>query len=182
MAIGCLPENFKLHGKNFILNIQLPGIMDGIITVNRDPRKLRIKPQAYAGLVEKVGDGCTKVKPGDRVIVERFSWIQINVDDERIIASEKDLLILGNGVPNNGIGVIDIIEDQKPVSATLNTDAIAVPTKEYIFGSICACSSNVFKKGDLAWIAKSDRDQWNIGSTKFAFREDESFLLVKAEP
>ena len=183
MPIGCLPENFKLTGKNFLANIAMPPVdsATGLTGTMRDPRKMRLKPDAYMAIVEQVGDKCKKVRVGDRIVVERWTWLQLDVDEERILASEKDVLILNDDTPNDGISVIEMIQDQKMKSENLQLEHIREGEKQYIFGKIVNCPSGIFKQGDLVWLAKYDRNQWQLGKNRFVFKEDNDFMLVRAE-
>lgn len=175
--IGCLPPKFRLANDYFIANIALPETDEatGLERPNRDPRKMRIKPDAYAATVEHTGPDCT-LKPGDRIVVERMEWIQTNVDDERIIAPERDVLVV-NGKPVRGASVVETEDLEKPRTTSLEIFEYRPVKREYVFGRIVATDSERFKVGDAVWLAKSERNQWGLGGKGMIFRDDEKFIL-----
>ena len=179
-----LEDDFVVDGRYFILNIALPKTdpQTGLTRpeYQRDPRWHRIKPAVYKGIVEDIGDLCAHIKKGDTAFVERWDYLQINVDEERILVSEKDLVIV-NSKPLPGISLLGLIEDQKPKSNLLNMDTVEEKEKEYYFGQILA-SGGTFKKSEYLWINKLDRDQWKLLPGVLVFREHEDCLMMKAQP
>ena len=179
-----LEKDFKVDGRHFIANIYLSA-MDPVTDMirpdsHRDPRKLRIKPKVYRGVIEEAGDLCKEIKKGDEVLIERWDYIQINVDEQRILCHEKDVLVVSNK-PLTGVAVLGLIEDQKPKSESLNLDPVEELDKEYYFGQVLV-DTDRFKKSDYLWLAKLERDQFKMGENILIFREAEDCLMMKASP
>lgn len=167
-----LPEGFKLFGRNFIVNIAIPeNSPSGLFVVNQDPRKFRIKPAAYAGTVEEVGGGCTLVKPGDKIVVERWMYTQMDVDDERIIAREDEILICADDIPAPGVIVLRLIEEAAPKIAELALpDTAHAPKKNYYLGQVEKTASWIASEDELLWLEKHDSGQFVYGGGRLAFR------------
>ena len=167
--------DFKLAGKHYIADIAIddktPG---GLQVVERNPRKWRIPPDAYVGIIEEVGPRCELVKVGDRATIERWTWLQLDIDDDRILGSEDHVLLV-NGAPVNGVLVGILIPDHEKKSRD-----IILPFEEnkeklfsYYHVKIIATSVKDVEVDDELWIKKYDRDQWKLGKNKLVFRWDD---------
>ena len=65
---------------------------DGAMTANGAYRGLQ-KEKPTQLVVEKVGEEVTKVKPNDIILIEKYSGIEIDIDNEEyIIIRQKDLI------------------------------------------------------------------------------------------
>ena len=181
-------DRFTPKGDHFICNIameeNLPG---GLLSVaEKDPRKLINKPDAYVGRVERVSERCKLVRPGDKIVVERLDWLQHNVDDERIIAREVDVIIINHDVPAPGVAVLRRIDEEKVRIKSLNLlPAIKASSssreREYIYGEILHSNIDDYKPGNEAWILKSDGNQWNLTKNIIVFRPDDRMGLLVRE-
>lgn len=185
MQRGNLPEGFELKGDHAIFNIALDSnLLDGkLASVNRDPRKARLKPDAYVALVEETGPQCKHIKPGDRVVLERWEWLQFNVDEERIIGKERDVLILSGTNPAPGVIVFKILPVDKKPLLTLPYESYAEKKRGYYFGEVIAINpesinlpegaeDDMPRIGDGIYIDKYERDQWKLGADKVVFKWD----------
>jgi len=166
---------FRLYGDHFICNIALadnsPG---GIIATERDPRKFKRKPDTYVGRVERISPDCRMVRPGNRIVIERFDWLQYDLDEERLIAREVDVVILEDDKPAPGIAVLQEVTDIEKSQPKLYIPDASFETekreKGYLHGEIIHSSVDELKIGNLIWMYKRDRDQWRLGQSLVIFR------------
>lgn len=167
---------YELAGKHFIANIAVDSKTEsGLDVVNRNPRKWRLPPDAYVGKVEECGPRCTLVRSGDVATIQRWSYLQLDLDDERIQA-HQDHLLLVNGHPVNGVIVMVLINETKRESGLVLLDSAV--EKEHHFcpsyhGLIYKSSVDEVKEGDEIWVQKSNREQWKLGKDKIIFRWDD---------
>lgn len=177
-----LPENFRLHRDHLCVNISLPENDNGIINLNRDPRKQRIKPDVYVGVVEDVGPGCAMVKVGDKVCLERWEYGQWNVDDQRLIAREIDILVLGEKEPAPGVVVMKLLNQQVKTNLTLPQNA--QPKKASYYCGIVQCSGNPdVEPGEIVYVPRREDFQYRLGADRLVFRTvDENSILLKLVP
>jgi len=177
---------FRLYGDHFICNIALDeNLPGGLINVNRDPRKQRRKPDTYVARVERVSPACKLVKPGDRIVIERFDWLQYDLDSERLIAREVDIVILGNDNPAPGIAVISEIVEIEKVRSKLYVPDDSIDSerreKNHIHGEVIHSAVDDLKVGNLAWMYKSDQDQWRLGKSRIIFRFSTEMVFMIGE-
>lgn len=165
---------FNLIGNRFIVNIAQPeNSPGGLFVVNRDPRKHRIPPDAYVGIVEKVGPTCQFLYPGQKVVVRRWIYRQHDIDDERLLAYESQVLILDETKPYPGVVVLKLIE--QPVATSLIIpDTIKDRKKKApaYHGRVVASGSNSFKENDLLWVERRDRGQYFLGHDVLVFKDE----------
>jgi len=174
-----LPERYKLFGKHYIANISVDSrTASGLQVLSTDPRKWRFQPDAYVGKIEEVGPRCELVKPGDLATIERWRWLQLDLDDERICGSESHLLLV-NGVPCPGILVIELVSSKLEDQKIILPQTYRKPKSRYFFGRIIATGDEDFKLDDFLWIQKADRDQWKLDEDKIIFRSNADFILVE---
>lgn len=168
-------DGFKVLGTNFILNIAQPeNTPGGIFVTNRDPRRQRIKLDAYVGIVEEVGAGCKLVEPGMRVVVKRWEYRQHDIDDERLICKERELLILDDKTPAPDVIVMELVLDVPKTNLTLPHN-FRPKKAPYHFGAVIAADCTTFDgekivPGDILWVERRDSDQFLQGATRFIFK------------
>jgi chaperonin GroES len=167
---------YELAGRHFIANIAVDTKTDsGLEIVQSNPRKWRLPPDAYVGRVEETGPRCQLVRAGDLATIQRWSYIQMDLDDERIQAHEDHLLLV-NGNPVNGVVALEIVKDI-PKSQGLILPEKAVENEMRYSTSYCGTvlksSTDELREGNLAWIKKADADQWKLGKDKIIFRWDD---------
>ena len=165
---------YRLAGKHYIANIAVDEkTLSGLAIVDRDPRKWRFPPDAYVGRIEETGPLCKLVKPGDVATIQRWTWLQLDLDDERICGGEDHILLV-NGVPVNAVVVVKLIPQIKPKTAALILPGAEKQEKKYSYynGEIISTSVSAVKLGDKVWLKKGDRDQWKLGADKLVFRWD----------
>jgi len=166
---------YELAGKHFIANIAVdPKTDSGLEVVNRDPRKWRLPPNAYAGKVEECGPRCDMVHIGDMVTIQRWSYLQMDIDDERIQAHQDHVLLI-NGHPVNGVIVLVLIKDKERKSGLILPEGAVEKEHHYApsyHGLVYASSVDGVNKDDEIWIQKSNHEQWKMGTDKLIFRWD----------
>jgi len=186
------PDEFRLYGDHFICNIALgENLPGGLVAVERDPRKLRKKPDAYVARVERCADGCKIVKPGHKIVIERFEWLQYDLDDERIIARETDVLILGSDEPAPGVFVIkqpNRAEEYKKRNNLYIPDSMHIETVEkeiyhgkVLFSNEVNLNGEEIKPGQLVWVRKSERNQFRLGKDLIVVRGTPEEVLMIGE-
>ena len=173
-----MKNGLTLTTDHFLLNIALSEYSSpGIVNLIRDPRKLDMKPDAYVGTVEEVSDQCKMVKVGDRVVIERWEYGQWDYDDERIIAREVDVLVLGNESCAPGVTAIQTEEVGKKSDLILPEGVAPVDTGKYYFGKVIDTAlkskelngEKSFKTGDSIYVMKSDY-QYRLAKHTLLFR------------
>jgi co-chaperonin GroES (HSP10) len=176
-----IPENFRLLGHHFIGNVISPLKKEerGLIIPDSDPRKSRMKPDAFPIRIDEVGPRCTLVKEGDIVVIERWMWKQYNIDNERMIAHEADLLILNDSVPAPGVIVVKIIEDIPKTGLAL-PQSYKPKNPGYIHGLVTHSNYKDCQVGWEIWVEKIDHNQFLLGKDKLIFRIDEEIASVLA--
>jgi len=167
---------WKLCGKHYVANIAVDEkTQSGLQVVSRDPRVWRHPPDAYVAKIEAVGRGCELVKEGDTATIERWRYLQLDLDDERIVGDEDQILLV-NGKPVNGVAVMMRIDDNsKPETGLVLPDTSIEKAKRnlhYYHGSVMATSIDDMAVGVEIWIKKAERDQWKLGQDKIVFRWD----------
>lgn len=170
-------NDFVLAGTHFIINIAQPENepITGLINVQRDPRKGKRKPDAFVGVVEAVGPKCKIVQVGHKVVIERWEYSQVDVDDERLIAQERDILISDIGEPVEGVIAVLLEEEKNKVDLILPKIGYQQP-KPYYFGKLLAPdivqlpNDEVIKSGDYVWILKLDHSQFMLGQNCLVYR------------
>lgn len=165
----------KVIGTNFVLNICQPeNTPGGIFVTNRDPRRQRVKLDAYVGVVEETGGSCKLVQPGMRVVIKRWEYKQHDLDDERIIAQERELLILNDTTPAPNVVVMNIIVDKPKTNLTLPQTLIPKKLAFHygeVIASNCLFDGELIKPGDLLWVERRDRDQFLQGANRLVFKD-----------
>lgn len=171
----------SLTGSHFLVNIALPEFdSSGIKVVNRDPRKARIKPSCYVGKIEEVGPRCSYAKVGDTVVFERWQWQQMDVDDERMVVREKDLIVFGESLPMPGVLVINL-EDHETPRTTIALPSLNYTPKPrpYYCGVVERLPLNIdfirvegveIRVGDKIYIEKYEVGQYRDGQGRLFFR------------
>lgn len=170
---------FKLYGRHFIVNIALPENQGGILNLNRDPRKQRLKPDVYVGIVEEVGPDCQYLEVGQKICLERWEYQQQDIDDERIIADEVDVLVLGDTLPAPGCVVIKLI-DQTPKTSLVISQALRPPKPTYYCGLVQCSGVPQVERGEIIYIPRKDDFQYRLGADRLVFRvvDDNSILMA----
>jgi len=138
--------------------------------------------------VERVGPKCKNIKPGDKVVVERFDWLQYDLDDERIIARETDVLILASDIPAKGVFVLKEInalkEKTKDSSLYIPEEGfISKMEREIYFGKVifsneAKLNMEVIEAGQFIWVRKSERNQFRLGKDLIVIRATEEDVLM----
>lgn len=174
-----------LLGRHFLVNIARPEkTPDGVAIIQRDPRKDRLKADCYVGVVEEVGTQCTLVKPGMRIVFERWEWQQMNVDDERLIAREKDVMIIGENTPAPGIMILELMDVGTPKTNIVLPQTLRPEEKPYYHGKVVATSANQYYGlvGEEIFVEKYDSGQFRDGQGRLIFRTDRvAFVLMRVE-
>jgi hypothetical protein len=164
-------EGFSLAGDHFIASISMPERDElGIIRWNRDPRKAKKKPDTYSGVVLEVSPSCQYVKVGDQVVFERWEWGQVNLDDDRILVAERDLIII-NDVPYTGY-LIFKLEDLSPrkENGVLLPQTHENSDKPALCGEVLASGVSDISPGEHYIFQRHDRNQYYYGDGRMAFR------------
>lgn len=176
-------EGFSLGGDHFKASIALPANHpSGIILFNRDPRNGKKKPDAYAGIVLDASLGCRYVKIGDNVVFERWDWQQHDVDDEQIVARERDLIVV-NDQPVPGY-IIFQLEDLNPSKTSLVVPhTYEKPKSPSLCGMVMASGVKDVNPGER-YIFQADDNchQFHYGNGLMAFRVNRGAdILAKYE-
>lgn len=150
----------------------------GLSVVNRDPRKQDYKPDAYVGVVEEIGPDCTLVKIGDQVVVERWEYSQFDIDEERLLVREIDILILQESEPAPGIVVMQIELDEIKTSLIV-PDTYQPESYKHYFGKIVASADPDVEVGKFAWVVKMDSYQYRIGNHTLVFRSMPDTIVMQ---
>ncbi len=180
-------EDWTLSGDHFCINIAAPeNLANGLINPNRDPRKQRKKPDVYIGKVEEVSPRCRLVKVGDTVVVERWEWQQMNLDDERLVARERDLLVLDSDIPAPGIMVLQLAVE-KVKTELIVPDTYQAPKSMTYHGKVIATNANLGygEVGEEVYVEASDYGQFRDGQGRLYFRTGKYanvLLRLKREP
>jgi len=179
----------RLTGRHFLVNIAQPeNLPSGLLNVNRDPRRQKRKPDAYVGVVEEAAPGCLFVKSGDRIVFRRWEYEQMDVDDERLIADEEDLIVLNGEEPAPGIIIMQLIEE--PMKTSLVLPDTLRPAKRPMFKGEVICHSlyrmgpelkNIIKNGIVLYFQRSDSDQWHYGNGRIAVKMSGYFEVTAYE-
>lgn len=197
MSVGRLPEGFKLFGDKIRVNIALPEFSESGIwrsLKERDPRLWRIKPDAYKGVVEDVGPNCKYLEVGDIVSIERWEWLQMNVDGERILGREGEVLTRKRGADEfvmPGVSVMKIFSMNKTTPLVL-PEGFWQPKEDYdcFYGEVIASNPDGVKMtaddyypvvGDKLLLRKWENYQWKLGQDLLIFRPDHRYMLARVE-
>lgn len=171
--------SLQLLGTKCVFNISSEPQKSKLTMVSTDPRKWRHKPDAYASLVEYVGPFCELVELGDRALIERWEYKQVDVDDERVIGNESQVLVYqkkqekgwGPEIPAPGVVVMQLIE-----RALTNTLLVPDRVKKeqdrkrfLYFGKVTNSGSTVVKIGDYCWVEKRERHQYRTPDGRLMF-------------
>lgn len=181
-------KEVKLTGHHFLINIAVPeNTSNGLFVLEKDPRKFKRKPDCYVGVVEEVGSDCFLVKPGDKIVFRRWEWEQYNVDDERLIAEETDLLVLASEVPAPGVIIVRTISDA-PKTSLFVPQNIRQEKKPSIRGEVVAHSEyslgelkGIDIKGKVIHFQRSDTNQWTYGNGLMAIKVCSYFEILAIE-
>lgn len=173
-------SNLTLSGDHFLVNIALPAIENGMVRVNRDPRKLRMKLPCYEGTVVEIGTRCRLVKPGDRVVFERWQWQQMDVDDELMIARERDLMVINDTTPAPNVIVIQLPEEKKLPLNLLSVDKFNYVRPATYCGTVIATSANpeMGQVGEEIYVESYDYGQFVDSQRRLFFRTDKVALVL----
>ncbi len=175
-----LPESFQIDGDFLIVNIALPENLGGLAVVNRDPRKTDYRPDVYVGVVEKIGPECELVGVGDKIVFERWEYSQHDVDEERVMIREVDVLILKDEAPAPGIVAIQVLDED------VKTDLIVPDTAykkdlKYWFGRVMASGTDEVAVGQFVWARKMDSYQYRRAQHTVIFRAMEDVIMMVAD-
>lgn len=163
-------ETGRLVSDRFVVNVSLPEeTRGGLAMVNRDPRKVRKKPPCYRGVIEEVGPGVTYIEVGKSCVFERWEPKQADLDSERIIARERDILIY-DGIPAPGVIVIDLMEDNQIKTSLFLPQGHSLPPKTYHHGKVVASSSREAAEGDIVWIENYHSGQFVDDNHRLYYR------------
>lgn len=200
------PYGFNLFGDTCVINISLSDSKTGVLLVSNDPRKQDVKPDCYVGTVEAIGPACKLVKPGDKVVVERWEYSQHDIDDERIWCREIDILILDGGKCAPGVVAMHTFDFKK--GDVIIPDTVYKNPSRYYFGKVissgyqcdpkkvehvCECEYCVVgkkcwlglcdhvKEGDFIWVMYMDSYQYRLGDHTFIFRWQPDIIRIKGE-
>lgn len=176
-----LDPRFELSGDHFLGNIQLPeNTSGGLVAIERDPRRLENKPDCYVAVVEKVGPDCTFVKPGDKIVLERWEYEQFDVDESRLVAREIDGLIFQDEKPAPNTFALQVLNRhlQKYREKLIIPEAVFADPERWFFGKVSSSSYSEVEVGNFVWVSKMDSGQFNLGEFTVVVRvsEDEVFL------
>lgn len=165
----CL-DGYRLCGPNFRASIAVETKHPtGIVLLNKDPRKVKNKPDAYAGIVLDTGDRCKLVKIGDNIVFERWDWKQVDLPNEMILSNEREVLVV-NDVPVNDCVIFEL-ED----FGHINTKIIVPQTLEkkqsaVLSGKVLSSSYHGILPGERYIFEKLDSNQYYYGDGRLAFR------------
>lgn len=173
-----LPVDFQIDGDHVICNIALPeNTPVGLSVVVRDPRKAEYKPDAYVGVVEDVGPDCTLVAVGDKIVFERWEYSQHNIDEQRILIREVDILILNEEKPAPGIVAIQVLDEEIKTDLIV-PDTASAPALKYWFGRVSATGSDQVEVGQFLWANKMDSYQYRIAKHTIVFRDMDDVIMM----
>lgn len=175
-----LPEGFQLDGDFLIVNIALPENLGGLAVVNRDPRKAQSKPDVYVGVVGSIGPECELVEVGDKIVFERWEYSQHDVDEERVLIREVDVLILKNEQPAPGIVAMQILDEDVKTDLVV-PDTVAIPILKYWFGRVVATGSNAVEIGQFVWARKMDSYQYRRAQHTVIFKVMDDVIMMIAD-
>lgn len=162
-----------LNSDHFLANIALDeNLPGGLTAVMRDPRKQRVKPAAYVGKIEEVAATCRLVKPGDKVVFERWDYDQFDVDDERIIARENQLLILDGETPAPGVIVFKLVDQSTPKTTLALPPGVDHKKLNTYCGMVLASAVDKYEPGEMLWFQKGDMGQFMYADGRMAFRDN----------
>lgn len=175
------PEGTRLLGDHFICEVvRSNATASPLVTLEQDPRKMRLKPDAFPVTVEAVGPDCRLVQPGDKIVLERWQYDQHDIDNGRLIASEREILIRHGSIPAPGVIVVDVLDEKKPTGLSL-PPSVKPAQKKYVHGRVYASSHYLFKKGWEAWFERAEEGQYKF-LDKIIWRVDERSALAVREP
>lgn len=166
-------EQWQLLTDHFIVNVALPeNFSSGLINISKDPRRQRIKPDAYIGIVEEISPTCRMVKVGDKVVFERWEYQQFNLDDERLIARERDLIVLDGSVPAPNVIVLELINNDEPKTSIIVPQTLLKKDAPYYYGKILATGAAAWygEVGEELYVEAFDHGQFKDGKGKLFFR------------
>lgn len=178
-------QKARLLGTKCVVNISQKPQKTGIEMVSTDPRKWRIKPDAYVGIVEKTGPRCEIIQTGDRVVIERWQYKQADIDDERLIADESQVLVVQRKkiartaaeikkeaetgeasyepeVPAPGVVVIKLHSQLPKTQLALPDHVVKRERKKTLMyvGTVTDSGSVTAKRGDILWVERRERHQF----------------------
>lgn len=176
-----LDSRFDLVGDHFVANISLPeNHPGGLSVVERDPRKQDEKPDCYVGIVEAVGPDCRFLKVGDKVVFERWEYTQLDMDEERLIAREIDLVVMPDEKPAPNAVAFQILDDRQAKYKELILPEMALAGLDvgYHFGKVTGSGCVDMSEGDFVWVMKMDSNQFRVGRHTVVCRlmSDEAFM------
>lgn len=162
----------SLAGDHFLADIALSSHSKaGIILPERDPRRQKKKPDAYAGKILDVSPWCERVKKDDLVVFERWDWQQEDARNERIIARERDLIIV-NEKPCSDY-IIFQLEDLSYIRPTLSQlipQTMEKSKPAALAGVVISSSVDGYNEGERYIFQYMDSYQFHYGDGRVAFR------------
>lgn len=172
-------SEFELLGTKCVVNISHKAEVKGLTVLSTNPRTWRIKPEAYMGVVEKSGPDCQVVKAGDRVVVERWEFKQADVDDERLLIDESQVLVVqhpekkgwGPEVPTMGVVVLKLKSDLPKTQLTLPDEFVKNERKKNLLycGRVTDTASKTVKVGQVCWVERRERHQFRTADGRLMF-------------
>jgi co-chaperonin GroES (HSP10) len=163
-------DGYDLSGDHFKASIALPANHpSGIVLFNRDPRSAKKKPDAYAGVILDVSPGCEMVKIGDNVVFERWDWQQYDVDDEKIIARERDLVVV-NDTPVPGYIIFRLEDLAEKKTEIIIPQTVDKPKHPTLAGIVVASGVKDILPGEGYIFEQYDQYQFYYGNGLMAFR------------
>jgi co-chaperonin GroES (HSP10) len=181
------PENYKLISDALIADIQLPPEDEnGIILLNRDPRKQEVLPDCYTGKVLEVGTQCKLVKVGDEIVFQRWQYSQSDLDDTRVCLREIDLVVV-NEKCVNGYAACQVFD---PFA---KTHQLTFPGRRerprYYYGKVIDIDpysknpdTKDVKAGDIVLFQHMDQEQFWVGKHTKVFKNIYDVILMVLEP
>lgn len=176
------PDGTRLIGDHFVCDAIAASKRESpLVLLDKDPRKERMKPDAFPVVVKEIGPRCRLIQPGDKVVIERWQWNQADIGQGFMVVREREVLIMNNSVPAPGVIVVDVIDDgKKPMGLTL-PETVRPVKRKYVHGRIDRSGHYMFKKDWEIWFERSDDGQYVVGD-KVIWRVDELSALMVKEP
>ena len=191
-------DEYTVFRKHCVLNIALPEFTETGLQrpeQERDPRRWRIKPDAYVATVERVGSACEIIKPGYSVTAQRWQFLQLDIDSERICASEDHILTyrtpdgFESAMPGVCVGKILPLERESPIVMAEGIFSLKDECPLFHVEIIASNKEDVDLKNHDHWpevgehflLKKWDGYQWKLGTDKLVFVPDNKFVLGNIE-
>jgi hypothetical protein len=176
------PDGARLYGDHFIANIlKAAEPHPQIVILDPDPRNQRMKPDAFPVVVEETGPTCELVRPGDRIVLERWQWAQHEIGEGRFVAREREVLVCENSVPAPGVIVVDVIDGERKPWGLALPQTYKPAARKYVHGRISRSAYSNFKVGWEIWFEKYEHGQYRFND-KIIWRVDETMALMVGMP